>query len=204
MSDPDDRAEERIAPTLTTLTPSSIDISLGDVQTVTVDGTDFDVDSVVVADGNNVATGTYVSATEMTFDANTLMIPDAGTIQIEVKNGIEISNALPLTMTGTPAIGNPNFIPDTPMTGASPNTPAERAEYNPPEPPDVYQQATPSRTYARWLRSITSASTRPDSATSWFAKAAARRSRRDRAMRNGARLTAKGTRAFQGESDGPI
>jgi hypothetical protein len=145
MSDPDDRAEERIAPTLTTLTPSSIDISLGDVQTVTVDGTDFDVDSVVVADGNNVATGTYVSATEMTFDANTLMIPDAGTIQIEVKNGIEISNALPLTMTGTPAIGNPNFIPDTPMTGASPNTPAERAEYNPPEPPDVYQQAVPAQ-----------------------------------------------------------
>lgn len=32
-------------------------------------------------------------------------------------------------------------IPDTPAEGASPNTPAVRAEYMPPDPPDVYRTA---------------------------------------------------------------
>jgi IPT/TIG domain-containing protein len=132
-----------VAPVLDSLTPSSIDISAGTVQTVTIAGSLFEAGSQIYADGNPVATGTFVSDLEMTFDANTLLAPDAGTVQIEVRNGVDASNALPLTLTGTPALEDPNFIPDTPPEGASPNTEAERAEYMAPEPPDVYQQAVP-------------------------------------------------------------
>jgi hypothetical protein len=131
------------APVLDSLTPATVDISAGDTQTVTIAGSLFEVDSVVEVDGNAAATAAYVSDTEMTFEANTFYAPDNGVLQVAVRNGVEVSNALPLTLTGTTVVGDPNHIPDAPPTGASPNTPAVRAEYLPPDPPDVYQQADP-------------------------------------------------------------
>lgn len=45
-----------------------------------------------------------------------------------------------------PDLEDPTVIADTPATGASPNTPAVRAEYMAPDPPDVYQNAVPVQT----------------------------------------------------------
>lgn len=131
------------APILVTLTPATVDISAGDIQTVTIAGSLFEAGSVVEVDGNTAATGAFVSDTEMTFEANTFFAPDNGVLQVTVRNGAEVSNALPLALTGTAVAGDPNHIPDTPAEGASPNTEAVRAEYMAPEPPEVYQQADP-------------------------------------------------------------
>lgn len=127
------------APELTSLNPASIDISGGEMVDVTITGTGFTETSVITVGGAD-DTGSYVSETEMVLPVNTYTASGPATLQIGVRNDTEASNELPLELTGIPVQDDPSYIPDTPEEGASPNTDAVRAEYFPPEPPDVYQQ----------------------------------------------------------------
>ena len=127
------------APVLTSLDPTSVDISTGAMVPVTIAGTGFAADDVLMVNGADDL-GTFVSDTEFTFSVDTLTASGASTLQIAVRNAAaEVSNELPLELTGETAIGDPDFIPETPEEGASPNTEAIRAEYHAPEPADVYQ-----------------------------------------------------------------
>lgn len=84
-------------PNITSLTPDTAAISEGDA-TVTVNGTNFDSDSVVEVDQVAVST-TYVSATELTA---TFVAPgEAGTVSVTVRNptGEQESNATTFTWT---------------------------------------------------------------------------------------------------------
>lgn len=128
------------APELTELIPGSVDISSGEMVEVVINGTGFTESSVLVVNGSD-DTAEFVSDTQMTTNINTYTATGDSTLQLAVRNGEDVSNALPLQLTGDPVGGDPGFIPDTPEEGASPNTEAERAEYMPPDPPDVYQQA---------------------------------------------------------------
>jgi len=131
------------APVLTSLDPTSVDISTGAMVPVTIAGTGFAADDVLMVNGADDL-GTFVSDTEFTFSVDTLTASGASTLQIAVRNAAaEVSNELPLELTGETAIGDPDFIPETPEEGASPNTEAIRAEYHAPDPPDVYQNAIP-------------------------------------------------------------
>lgn len=127
------------APELTSLNPSTVDISNGEMVDVTLTGTGFTDTSVVTVNGSD-DNSVFVSATEITLGINTYTASGPSTLQIAVKNGADASAALPLELTGVPVGDNPGYMPDTPPEGASPNTPAVRAEYLPPDPPDVYQQ----------------------------------------------------------------
>lgn len=126
------------APVLTLLNPTTVSITGGTVVPVTITGSGFLPTSIVTINGVDKS-GTYVSATSMTGNINTLLLPGPDVVNVGVRNGAEASNTLPLTFTGTPAANDPNYIPDTPATGASPNTPAIRAAYTPPVPANVYQ-----------------------------------------------------------------
>jgi hypothetical protein len=81
-------------PTITSLAPSSVVNNVS--TTVTITGTNFLPSSQVLVDSVVYPSGTYVSATSMTFDA---MAPSAGTQQITVSNSGVVSNASPLTVT---------------------------------------------------------------------------------------------------------
>jgi len=110
------------APVLTSLNPTSVDISAGLPTTVHIIGTGFLVDSVIVINGSDDV-GIYVSATEMTTVINTATAGGPSTMQVAVRNAAAVSNALPLSLTGTvptsPLIINVNpheaYFDDDPM-----------------------------------------------------------------------------------------
>lgn len=126
------------APVLDSLAPDTVDITSGAMVPVTITGSGFLPTSILVVNGSDDV-GQYVSATEMTTDINTFTATGNTTLQIAVRNDVDVSNELPLALTGTSPVDNPDVIPDTPPEGASPNTEAVRAEYHPPDPPDVYR-----------------------------------------------------------------
>jgi len=100
------------APVLTSLDPTSVDISTGAMVPVTIAGTGFAADDVLMVNGADDL-GTFVSDTEFTFSVDTLTASGASTLQIAVRNAAaEVSNELPLELTGETAIGDPDFIPD--------------------------------------------------------------------------------------------
>lgn len=122
------------APVLTAVDPDTIDIATGDTVLVTITGTGFIDTSVVVQNGADDAGGAFVSDTVMTTNIDTSTVVAASVLQIAVRTDVDVSNELPLNLTGTP------WVPDVPDEGQSPNTPAVPADYMSPEPPDVYRK----------------------------------------------------------------
>ena len=125
------------APVLDSLAPSTAPV--GTPLTVTILGSGFTATDVVVVEGAD-APGSFVDDVSMTFD---LPADAVATLTVSVRNDLaEVSNALAFLVeeaevpTGG---GDPDYIPETPEEGASPNTEAVRAEYHAPEPADVYQ-----------------------------------------------------------------
>jgi len=73
------------APVLTSLDPTSVDISTGAMVPVTIAGTGFAADDVLMVNGADDL-GTFVSDTEFTFSVDTLTASGASTLQIAVRN----------------------------------------------------------------------------------------------------------------------
>jgi len=125
------------APVLDSLAPSTAPV--GTPLTVTILGSGFTATDVVVVEGAD-APGNFVDDGSMTFD---LPADAVATLTVSVRNDLaEVSNALVFLVEEAEAPvggGDPDYIPETPEEGASPNTEAIRAEYHAPEPADVYQ-----------------------------------------------------------------
>ena len=125
------------APVLDSLAPSTAPV--GTPLTVTILGSGFTATDVVVVEGAD-APGSFVDDVSMTFD---LPADAVATLTVSVRNDLaEVSNALVFLVEEAEAPvggGDPDYIPETPEEGASPNTEAIRAEYHAPEPADVYQ-----------------------------------------------------------------
>jgi hypothetical protein len=125
------------APVLDSLAPSTAPV--GTPLTVTILGSGFTATDVVVVEGAD-APGNFVDDVSMTFD---LPADAVATLTVSVRNDLaEVSNALVFLVEEAEAPvggGDPDYIPETPEEGASPNTEAIRAEYHAPEPADVYQ-----------------------------------------------------------------
>ena len=125
------------APVLDSLAPSTAPV--GTPLTVTILGSGFTATDVVVVEGAD-APGSFVDDVSMTFD---LPADAVATLTVSVRNDLaEVSNALVFLVEEAEAPvggGDPDYIPETPEEGASPNTEAVRAEYHAPEPADVYQ-----------------------------------------------------------------
>ena len=111
------------APVLTSLTPTSVDISEGLPTTVHIHGTGFLVSSIIVINGSDDI-GVFVSDTEMTTVINTATAGGPSTMSVAVRNAAAVSNALSLSLTGTvptsPLIINVNpheaYFTDDPLT----------------------------------------------------------------------------------------
>ena len=108
---------------------------------VILQGSGFTATDVAVIEGADAAT-TFVDAQTLSVD---MPIDTVATLTVSVRNDLaEVSNALVFLVEEAEVPvggGDPDYIPETPEEGASPNTEAVRAEYHAPEPADVYQGA---------------------------------------------------------------
>ena len=117
------------APILISLSPAQGAAGSPDIL-VTITGEGFLPDSVLVWNGADDVMD-YVSDTEATTIVRTTMSTVGITCDVEVRNGVDLSNTLQFVIT-EPA------PPEVPVDG-SPNTEAVHAEYMSPDPHDVYQ-----------------------------------------------------------------
>lgn len=123
-----------VAPVLTSLDPQQGMVGANDI-TVTINGTGFLPDSVMVWNGADDGMD-YVSDTVCTTIIRLTMTSNPSANTLAVRNGEDVSNELTFYIT--------EDVPPTPLPkpeeSESPNTPAIPAEYMAPDPPDVYRQ----------------------------------------------------------------
>lgn len=123
-----------VAPVLDSLEPQQGMVGANDI-TITINGSGFTVDSVLVWNGADDAME-FVSDTQATTVVRLSQSSQPVACSVAVRNGLEASNEL--TFYITEDVPSP---PDPKPEGSdSPNTNAVPAEYMAPEPPDVYRQ----------------------------------------------------------------